>query len=162
VAGRVVRVDLPPTLSPVKNRRPDVILSRISSLARTARAPAPHAPRPDAPPPAARPAPSLGTLTSPGPTAIVMRAPGGISLNRAAAERMAIDLDLDGAWYRDGKLVLSGRKSSAHTLDAALMMTAFRAACESGDPYFSLDPDNGAAWSEEGHKASDELWQAIS
>src|SRR5207253_10509848 len=45
VPGRTVRVDLPPTLSPVKNRKPDVILSRISSLARTARSPAPHAPR---------------------------------------------------------------------------------------------------------------------
>ncbi len=162
VPGRTVRVDLPPTLSPVKNRKPDVILSRISSLARTARSPAPHAPGPAAPLPAPRPPPSLGTLASPGPTTIVMRAPGGISLNRAAAERMPIDVDLDGAWYRDGKLVLSGRKSSAHTLDAALMMTAFRAACESGDPYFSLDPDNGAAWSEEGHKASDQLWEAIS
>jgi hypothetical protein len=162
VAGRIVRVDLPPTLSPVKNRRPEVILSRISSLARTARPTTPHAPPPAAPAAAPRPAPSLGTFAAPGPTTIVMRAPGGISLNRAAAERMAIDLDLDGAWYRDGKLVLSGRKSSAHTLDAALMMTAFRAACESGDPYFSLDPDSGAAWSEEGHKASDELWQAIS
>src|SRR5262249_20365100 len=85
VAGRVVRVDLPPTLSPVKNRRPDVVLARISSLARTARASAPHAPRPVPPPPAVRPAPSLGTLSSPGPTAIVMRAPGGISLNRPAA-----------------------------------------------------------------------------
>jgi hypothetical protein len=154
---RTVRVDLPPTLNPAKNRRPEAILSRISSLARAARTPAPHAPSPTP-----RPAPSLGTLASPGPTTIVMRAPGGISLNRAAAERMALDLDLDGAWYRDGKLVLSGRKSSAHTLDAALMMTAFRAACESGDPYFSLDPDNGAAWSEESHKASDELWKAIS
>jgi hypothetical protein len=109
-----------------------------------------------------RPAPPPGPLPSPGPTTIVMRAPGGISLNRAAAERMPIDVDLDGAWYRDGRLVLSGRKSSAHTLDAALMMTAFRAACESGDPYFSLDPDNGAAWSEEGHKASERLWDAIS
>jgi hypothetical protein len=162
VPGRTVRVDLPPTLSPVKNRRPDVILSRISSLARAARSPTPHAPGPLAPPPAPRPPPALGTLASPGPTTIVMRAPGGISLNRAAAERMPIDVDLDGAWYRDGKLVLSGRKSSAHTLDAALMMTAFRAACESGDPYFSLDPDNGAAWSEEGHKASERLWEAIS
>jgi hypothetical protein len=162
VPGRTVRVDLPPTLSPVKNRRPDVILSRISSLARAARSPAPHAPGPLTPPPAPRPPPSLGTLASPGPTTIVMRAPGGISLNRAAAERMPIDVDLDGAWYRDGKLVLSGRKSSGHTLDAALMMTAFRAACESGDPYFSLDPDNGAAWSEEGHKASERLWEAIS
>jgi hypothetical protein len=154
-AGRTVRVDLPPTLSPVKNRRPNVILSRISTIARSA----PHAPRPAPPSPAPHP---ISTFAAPGPTTLVMRAPGGISLNRAAAERMAIDLDLDGAWYRDGKLVLSGRKSSAHTLDAALVMTAFRAACESGDPYFSLDPDNGAAWSEQGHKASDELWRAIS
>ena len=48
------------------------------------------------------------------------------------------------------KLVLSGRRSSTHTLDAALVMTAFRAACESGDPYFSLDADDGAAWSAQG------------
>src|ERR1051326_6583494 len=175
----------------VTNHFPNALLERISATAegkgRTSALPTPlpsaswtalkdrpgvdpssstvRSPPPPSPPrlsDLARPSPPPAPPPSRGPTTIVMRAPGGISLNRAAAERMAIDLDLDGAWYRDGKLVLSGRKSAAHTLDAALMMTAFRAACESGDPYFSLDPDNGAAWSEEGHKASDELWRAIS
>jgi hypothetical protein len=176
--GRTVRMDFSPSLNPVKlieHHMPNAMLDRISAIAE-GKGPSVARPAPlptavwtakDAPPPATpssvpRAPPPLSGLAPRGPTTIVMRAPGGISLNRAAAERMPIDVDLDGAWYRDGKLVLSGRKSSAHTLDAALMMTAFRAACESGDPYFSLDPDNGAAWSEEGHKASERLWEAIS
>ena len=35
------------------------------------------------------------------------------------------------------------------------------AACETGDPYFSLDPDDGSAWLDEGHKAFGRLWERV-
>jgi hypothetical protein len=85
--------------------------------------------------------------------------PGGISLSEAAAAAMPIDIDLDGVHYRDGKLLISGRKSTIQVLDAALVLTALRASCEAGDPYFSLDPDNGLAWSIEGDRAFERLWE---
>ena len=75
---------------------------------------------------------------------------------------MPIDIDLDGVHYRDGKLVISGRKNSAQILDAALVLTALRGRGLPGDPYFSLDPDNGPAWSTEGHSASERLWERVS
>jgi hypothetical protein len=107
-------------------------------------------------------APSSGTgTTHPQRNAFAFARPGGISLSEAAAAAMPIDIDLDGVHYRDGKLIISGRKSTTQVLDAALVLTALRASCDAGDPYFSLDPDNGAAWSAEGHRASERLWERV-
>lgn len=75
--------------------------------------------------------------------------PGGISLSKAAAERMALNLDVDSAYYRNGVLFLSGKKSK-ESVDASLFLTAMRLACDSGgDPYFSLDPPDPASWDEQ-------------
>ena len=88
-------------------------------------------------------------------------APGGISLSKAAAARMPLNIGLDGAYYKDGEVVLTGRYDREHSMDAALLLTAIRLACESDDPYFSLDPLNGAAWLNEGQNASKVLWERI-
>jgi hypothetical protein len=87
--------------------------------------------------------------------------PGGISLSKAAAERMPLDITLEGAVFREGKLVLAGRTDSSQTMNAALLMTALRTACEPGDPYFSLDPDDGADWNRLGETAFARIWPAI-
>lgn len=86
--------------------------------------------------------------------------PGGISLSRAAADRMPLEIALDASALSDGKIVLSGRTSNTR-MDAALFLTALRAACDDHDPYFSLDPDNGALWSQQGDQASNEFWERI-
>lgn len=116
---------------------------------------------------AAYPSPSgvpatLGVPRAPGApsTPGASSTPGGISLSKAAASRMALNITLEGAYYKDGRLVLSGRETSEQTLDSALLLTALRAACETGDPYFSLDPDSGA-WLEEGEKAFATLWERV-
>jgi hypothetical protein len=103
---------------------------------------APVAPRPTAPMPSAQPA---------------RFAPGGISLSKAAAERMPLNLSLDSAYLEGDRLVLSGPGTNAETIDAALFLTALRATCEGADPYFSLDPDNMAAWMSETHQAGEEF-----
>jgi hypothetical protein len=100
------------------------------------------------------------STTSPAITTNVVPSPGGISLNRAAAERMPLNFTLDGAYLVDGRLILSGPESS-DSIDAALLMTSVRAACENEDLYFSLDPDNGAVWLREGQEASHALWERI-
>ena len=46
-------------------------------------------------------------------------------------------------------------------VDTPLFLTSMRLACEATDPYFSLDPDDGKAWVEEGRGASGELWEII-
>jgi hypothetical protein len=94
-------------------------------------------------------------------SAFAFARPGGISFSEAAAAAMPIDIDLDGVYYRDGKLIISGRRNSTQVLDAALVLTALRASCEAGDPYFSLDPDNGPAWSAESHSATERLWERV-
>ncbi len=86
--------------------------------------------------------------------------PGGISLSRAAADRMPLEITLDASALSNGKIVLSGRASKTQ-MDAALFLTALRAACDDRDPYFSLDPDNGALWSQQGDQASNEFWEKI-
>lgn len=86
--------------------------------------------------------------------------PGGISLSRAAADRMPLEIALDASALSDGKIVLSGRASRTR-MDAALFLTALRAACDDRDPYFSLDPDNGALWSQQGDQASSDFWEKI-
>jgi hypothetical protein len=57
--------------------------------------------------------------------------------------------------------VLSGRSDRESGFDAALLLTALRAACEPTDPYFSLDPIDVAAWNADGQSASAALWQRI-
>lgn len=101
-------------------------------------------------------APSGSTFAQPAP----VPRPGGISLSRAAADRMPLDIALDASALSDGKIVLSGRASKTR-MDAALFLTALRAACDDHDPYFSLDPDNGALWSQQGEQASNEFWEKI-
>ncbi|MCK1481004.1 DUF2974 domain-containing protein [Bradyrhizobium sp. 197] len=86
--------------------------------------------------------------------------PGGVSLSRAAADRMPLEIALDASAVADGKIVLSGRASRTR-MDAALFLTALRAACDDRDPYFSLDPDNGALWSQQGDQASNDFWEKI-
>ncbi|WP_157785797.1 alpha/beta hydrolase family protein [Bradyrhizobium liaoningense] len=89
------------------------------------------------------------------PTTVV---PGGISLSRAAADRIPLEIALDASALSEGKIILSGRASKTR-MDAALFLTALRAACDDRDPYFSLDPDNGALWSQQGNQASIEFWE---
>lgn len=86
---------------------------------------------------------------------------GGISLTKAAAERMALNFDIEGLALRDGQFVIAGSGNSTTRLDAALFLTALRAACSTRDPYFSLDPPNGAAWSEQGDRASKAVWSRV-
>ncbi|MEY9750159.1 hypothetical protein ABIF65_009533 [Bradyrhizobium japonicum] len=93
-------------------------------------------------------------------TSLAVAKPGGISLSRAAADRMPLEIALDASALSDGKIVLSGRSSKSQ-MDAALFLTALRAACDERDPYFSLDPDNGALWSQQGEQASNEFWERI-
>jgi hypothetical protein len=87
--------------------------------------------------------------------------PGGISLSKAAAARMPLNIALDGAYYKDGRLVLSGRSDRESGFNAALLLTALRAACEPTDPYFSLDPVDVVAWNADGQSASEDLWRHI-
>ncbi len=86
---------------------------------------------------------------------------GGISLSKAAAERMPLNLTLDGAYIDNHRIILSGPKNMGGSIDAALFLTALRAACQDSDPYFSLDPDNMAAWLAETKQAQDELSETI-
>jgi hypothetical protein len=84
--------------------------------------------------------------------------PGGISLNKAAAERMSLNIDLEGIHYSNGQVVLAGLPNKGSGMDAALFLTTLRMACESNDPTFSLDPDNPQAWSEEGQAVIKSVW----
>lgn len=86
---------------------------------------------------------------------------GGISLSKAAAERMALDIDIESMTYRDGQIVLSGAQSRATSIDAALFLTSIRLACSSNDPFFSLDPVNGRVWDEQGREALSAAWKRI-
>lgn len=53
--------------------------------------------------------------------------------------------------------MLAGKERAQSTMDAALFMTALRLACERGDPYFSLDPQDGEKWTSEGRQARNEF-----
>jgi hypothetical protein len=74
---------------------------------------------------------------------------------------MPLNIALDGAYYKDGRLVLSGQPDTDSGFDAALFLTALRAACEPLDPYFSLDPVDAAAWNTDGQGASEDFWRHI-
>jgi hypothetical protein len=87
--------------------------------------------------------------------------PGGISLTRAAAERMPLNFSIEGSFVKDGRIVLSGHKDTEGSIDAALFLTALRATCEGRDPYFSLDPDDTATWLLETKNAGQELFAHI-
>jgi hypothetical protein len=100
------------------------------------------------------PTPSRPVATTAGPN------PGGISLSRAAAERMPLKINLDASYFDGKRIVLSG-KATRQSLDAALFLTALRAACEDEEPYFSLDPDDGVLWQSQGEQASEELWKHV-
>jgi hypothetical protein len=98
---------------------------------------------------------SVATMASP------RLAPGGISLRQAAVEQLPLNFTLDGAYIQNGRIILSGRKNTAGSIDAALFLTALRAACEGHDPYFSLDPDNMTEWLAESRQAGTELHETI-
>ncbi|MFM9942146.1 MAG: lipase family protein [Hyphomicrobiaceae bacterium] len=105
-------------------------------------------------------APQTVPPSVPGRLPVGASRPGGITLSAAAAERLPINLDLQGAAIKDGTIVLVGqqRKSS---LNAALLLTTLRLACERLDPYFSLDPENGQLWNEEGAQLAEKIFQQI-
>jgi hypothetical protein len=106
------------------------------------------------------PRPQFGTPSNTTFPSIAPSSPGGISITRAAAERMPLGTSLDGLYYRDGRIVIAGDQV-ADTMDAALLLTALRLSCEPSDPYFSLDPLDGAAWNREGAEATEAFWQRI-
>jgi hypothetical protein len=87
--------------------------------------------------------------------------PGGISLSIAAAMRMRLSASLGAIEYKDGQIIFSGSSAPQEGVDAALLLTAMRAACEPGDPYFSLDPDDGPAWSRQASQVFDEFWSRV-
>jgi hypothetical protein len=87
--------------------------------------------------------------------------PGGISLSKAAAERIPLNLSIEGAIIEGGRIVLSGRRNTENTIDAALFLTALRASCEDSDPYFSLDPDDLLTWINETNQASEDFYKYI-
>jgi hypothetical protein len=138
--GRTYRVDLspppkqlPPTPDLRQRHGAELVVSRIRDIATTGRTTGPQFSR-----------------------------PGGISLSKAAAERMPLNITLDGSYYSDGRIVLMGKRDPAHSIDAALFLTSLRLACDSADPYFSLDPVEGAAWNREGEEATVAFWERIS
>lgn len=88
--------------------------------------------------------------------------PGGISLSLAAAMRMRLNMTIEGVRYNDGRILIAGQSDSTTSIDAALFLTGLRLACADGDPYFSLDPDNGKAWLDEGQQAAKEMWDQLS
>ena len=78
---------------------------------------------------------------------------GGVTLSRAAAERLPLNISLDASSLANGQIVLSGREDK-QGIDAALLLTTLRLSCEERDPYFSLDPDDGEQWSNAGRQLS--------
>lgn len=186
--GQTIRLNLPASLNPIGKHDINSLVASVDSIANgrgELRSPAPRLPTSAWVPGGASP---TGGAISPysSPTANLGQAaklasapegtpgaqsssnislqthpsPGGISLSRAAADRMPLQIALDASAVSDGKIVLSGRTSNTR-MDAALFLTALRAACDDHDPYFSLDPDNGALWSQQGDQASDDFWERI-
>jgi pimeloyl-ACP methyl ester carboxylesterase len=144
---------------------PSATSGSVPANAQSPVSPIAQRPQPNTQVAARAPAPSASVSSpsvSSGPlaTASGIRPAGGISLSRAAADRMPLEIALDASALSDGKIVLSGRASKTR-MDAALFLTALRASCDDRDPYFSLDPDNGALWSQQGDQASDEFWERI-
>ncbi len=86
---------------------------------------------------------------------------GGVSLTKAAAEKIALNIDIDGLFFRSGRLVLVGTPNASVDFDAAIFLTALRAACDVADPYFSLDAVDGRAWNAQSGQALAEAWGAV-
>ncbi len=87
-------------------------------------------------------------------------APGGISFSEAAASRMPINFSLDGILIDRGRLVITGRSAGdLRRFDAAQLLTGFRLACAHGDPYFSLDPVDPAAWKQQSGAEAQAYWR---
>jgi hypothetical protein len=86
---------------------------------------------------------------------------GGIALTKAVADRLALNIELEAMYFRDGRIVLVGRDSRTTRIDAALVLTALRLACESGDPFFSLDPVDGVAWNRQSQEATKAVWEQV-
>lgn len=108
---------------------------------------------------AAMSVPARSTITGfAAPTTI--HQPGGVSLSRAASERIPLNIAFDASFFDGQRIVLSGHDNKSG-IDAALFLTAMRAACGDRDPYFSLDPDNGTLWSSQGRAASELFWERI-
>ena len=163
-----------PVVTQIQVRDPGGPMPGTSGPANTTQPPSgstPTNPTPGAP---GQPPVPTSTVPTPPPTTVAQGGkglpppmmlggakPGGISLGVAAAHRLSLRLDLESVYTRDGRVVLSGRSGGAYTVDAALFMTAMRAACETADPYMSLDPDNGQAWNEETSKAGKAVWEQI-
>jgi hypothetical protein len=113
-------------------------------------------------PPAVTQPPTYPTSVAPSPQSMpAARGPGGISLSQAAAERLPLKLTLEGAYVENGRIILSGPNNAQSGIDAALFLTVLRAACESNDPYFSLDPDDTASWLAETKQAQNEFFEAV-
>ena len=55
---------------------------------------------------------------------------GGVSLTKAAAEQVGINIDIEGLYFHDGQLVLAGTPNGSTTFDAAIFLTALRTACD--------------------------------
>lgn len=186
--GQTIRLNLPASVNPIGKHDINTLVASVDSIASghgELRSPAPRLPASTWVPGAVSPAsgaasphtpqtanfgqaiklsPALGgisgTQSSSNTSRQTYASPGGVSLSRAAADRMPLQIALDASAVSDGKIVLSGRASKTR-MDAALFLTALRAACDDHDPYFSLDPDNGALWSQQGDQASNEFWERI-
>lgn len=87
--------------------------------------------------------------------------PGGISLSKAAAERLSLKMNLEGISLHDGRVVFAGSENADASLDGALLLTALRLACEGKDPSFSLDAADGQRWSAQSQAASKELNELV-
>lgn len=131
--------------------------------------PTTNTPMPDKPTSSARPAPKNANYqqyaaVAANPIAGIApryTAPGGIALNKAAAERLALNISIESLTYRDGHVVVSGTGSGGTRTDAALFLTSLRLACGTQDPFFSLDPVDSAAWSEQGNEAMGLVWDRV-
>jgi hypothetical protein len=73
---------------------------------------------------------------------------------------MPLNISLDASYFDGDRIVLSGQ-ATKYGIDAALFLTALRAACEEQEPYFSLDPDDGPLWNRQGEQAFSLLWKRV-
>jgi hypothetical protein len=118
----------------------------------------PSQPAPQYVPPGGSTFPSANNTSAEPPAAV----PGGISLSLAAAMQMRFALNFETVTLKSGRIIVSGARDPDSTLDAAIFLTALRLACEpDGDPYFSLDPEDGHLWKEEGDRLSQDVWSRI-
>jgi hypothetical protein len=153
-----------PVITPTKPAETSTAAASPNPQPPTSAAPRPTAQRPATSTPASS---STGNAphyaaTSASPTFVTatpaVYRPGGISLSKAAAERLSLNIDLEGLHYSNGQIVLAGRPLSDGGIDAALFLTTLRMACENRDPIFSLDPDNPEGWTTQGQALAKAVW----